>query len=93
MVFVYDKIQKKFVPIHERTDKPIVDRSSMCYDSPFVMNDIEPYQGIGFQGSPMVTSRSQHRDLLRAHGAHEVGSEKPGWMKERKYEREHGRTD
>lgn len=90
---VYDKIQKRVVPISERLDKPIVDRTRACHDSPFVVCDIEPYQGIGFRGSPMVTSRSQHRELLRAHGAQEVGSEKPGWMKERKYEREHGRKD
>jgi len=90
---VYDKNQKKVVPISERTDAPVVDRTRMCYDSPFVVCDIEPYEAIGFKGAPMVTSRSQHRDLLRAHGAQEVGNDMPAWLKERKYEREHGRTD
>ena len=90
---VYDKLQQKVVPISERTDSPIVNRSSMCYDTPFVMTDIEPYRAVAFEGAPMVTSRSQHRELLRSHGAQEVGSDMPAWMKERKYEREHGRPE
>ena len=93
LVMVYDKLQKKVVPIQERTDSPIVDRSRMCFDSPFVVNDIEPYEGIAFEGCPTVTTRRQHRELLKAHGAHEVGDSMPKWMKERKYEREHGRKD
>ena len=90
---VYDKNQKKVVPISERTDSPIVDRSRMCYDSPFVMTDIEPYRAVGLPGAPMINSRSEHREILKAHGAQEVGNEMPAWMKERKYEREHGRKD
>lgn len=92
-VWVYDKLQKKVVPMAERTDAPIVDRSRMCFDSPFVVNDIEPYEGVAFKGCPTVTSRSQHRALLREHGSQEVGDAMPKWMKERKYEREHGRKD
>ena len=91
MKMVYDRLQKKVVPLHERTDKPVVDRSRMCFDSPFVINDIEPYQAIAFDGAPMVTSRSQHRRLLKQHGAQEVGDAMPKWLKERKYEREHGK--
>jgi len=93
MIMVYDHLQKKVVPIEERTDKPIIDRSSMCFDSPFVVCDIEPYEGIGFKGTPTVTSRSHRRDLMREHGVRDLGDAMPGWMKERKYEREHGRTD
>lgn len=90
---VYDKNQKKVVPISQRTDRPTVDRSRSCHDTPFIMNDIEPYRAVGFEGKPLVTSRSQHRELLKSHGAYEVGNDMPAWMKERKYEREHGRKD
>lgn len=39
-----------------------------------VMGDIQPYQSM-IDGS-MITSRSTHRDHLRAHGCIEVGNEK-----------------
>jgi hypothetical protein len=90
---VYDKTQKKVVPISERQDRPIVDRSGTCRDGFYVMPDIEPYEGVGFEGKPVVTSRSHHRELLRQHGVVEVGNEKPAWMKELEYERAHGRKD
>ena len=35
------------------------------------------YQGVGFPGNPRVTSRSQHRELLKRHSCVEVGSERP----------------
>lgn len=30
-----------------------------------VYGDIEPYEGIGFPGQPLVTGRAHHRELLR----------------------------
>ena len=90
---VYDKLQKKVVPISERTDSPIVDRTRVCGDTPFVMMDIEPYRAVGVPGAPIINSRSEHRAMLRAHGLREVGNDMPAWLKERKYEREHGRKD
>jgi hypothetical protein len=41
---------------------------------PMIIRDIEPYQNM-IDGK-MITSRSEHRDLLRAHGCVEVGNEK-----------------
>ena len=90
---VYDKVQKKVVYISQRKDKPIVERSSTCRDGFYVVPDIEPYVGVGFPGKPVVTSRSQHRALLKQHNAHEVGNDMPAWLKERKYEQKHGRKD
>lgn len=91
--YVYDKVQKKVVPMSQRQDKPMVERSHVVRDGFYVIPDIEPYEGVGFDGSPMVTSRSQHRELLKQHNVVEVGNEMPAWMKERKYERAHGRQD
>lgn len=50
-------------------------------EGPAVYGDIKPYRGVAFKGQPMVNSRSQHRELIRSHGAVEVGSEKPAFMK------------
>lgn len=41
---------------------------------PQVIKDIEPYQSM-IDGT-MITSRTRHRDHLRAHGCIEVGNEK-----------------
>lgn len=41
--------------------------------APMVMNDIQPYQSM-IDGS-IITSRSQHRAHLKAHGCIEVGNE------------------
>lgn len=90
---VYDKLQKKVVPISQRTDRPEVTRGYSVRDGFHVMPDIEPHEGIGFPGAPWITSRSQLRELLKQHNAIEVGNEKPQWMKERDYERKHGRED
>jgi len=43
--------------------------------APMVMPDIAPYQSM-IDGS-MITSRSQHREHLRAHGCVEIGNEVP----------------
>lgn len=42
--------------------------------APHVMADIQPYQSM-CDGS-WITSRSQHRDHLKAHGVIEIGNEK-----------------
>ena len=43
---------------------------------PNIISDIEPYRAMVGNGR-MVTSRSQHRALLREHGCIEVGNEMP----------------
>lgn len=57
---------------------------------PTVIPDIEPYEAVGFEGAPMVTSRSQHRELLKTHNCEEVGNEMPKAIRELKYRRENG---
>lgn len=42
---------------------------------PYIQGDIAPYRSV-ITREP-ITSRSQHRDHLRAHGAIEVGNEYP----------------
>ena len=42
---------------------------------PYIQSDITPYRSVITQEP--ITSRSQHRDHLRAHGAFEVGNEYP----------------
>ena len=42
-------------------------------DAPMVMGDIKPYQSM-IDGT-MITSRSQHREHLKAHGCIELGNE------------------
>jgi hypothetical protein len=42
---------------------------------PYIQSDITPYRSV-ITREP-ITSRSQHRDHLRAHGAFEVGNEYP----------------
>ena len=62
--------------------------------APYVARDISPYPSMlesHPDGTPvMVTSRSQHREMLRRHGCEEVGTERPGWMKEKQYLEESG---
>ena len=41
----------------------------------------------------VISDRGQHREHLKRHGAEEVGSETPDWIKERQYRRRHGATD
>jgi hypothetical protein len=90
---VYDKVQKRVVPISQRQDAPIVNRSSVCRDGFYVVPDMEPVKMISLPGAPVVTSRSQYRQLLKENEAYEVGNDMPAWLKERKYEQKHGRKD
>jgi hypothetical protein len=48
----------------ERSDLP----------TPMILRDIEPYQNM-IDGK-MISSRSEHRDLLKAHNCVEIGNEK-----------------
>lgn len=41
-----------------------------------IMKDIEPYKAVGMKGRPVITSRRQHRDEMRARGLVEIGNEK-----------------
>ena len=50
------------------------ERKTSELSSPMVIRDIEPYKNM-IDGK-MITSRSAHRDLLRAHNCVEVGNEK-----------------
>lgn len=43
--------------------------------APIVMPDIQPYKSV-IDGS-LISSRSRHREHLRAHGCIEVGNERP----------------
>lgn len=47
-------------------------RRKIC--APMTISDIQPYKSM-ITGE-MITSRSQHRDHLKAHGCTEVGNEK-----------------
>jgi hypothetical protein len=42
-------------------------------DAPMVINDIDPYRSM--QTGEVISSRSRHREHLKAHGLIEVGNE------------------
>jgi hypothetical protein len=44
--------------------------------TPYVIDDIKPYQVIGPEYGKVIGSRSQHREYLRKHDLIEVGNEK-----------------
>lgn len=48
--------------------------SAPSHNAPYVIPDIKPYSS-AIDGS-MITSRSHHREHLRAHGCIEVGNER-----------------
>lgn len=52
----------------------VLDKRWESDDAPLVMPDIQPYQSM-IDGT-MITSRSQHREHLKAHGCIEIGNEK-----------------
>lgn len=58
--------------IYLREDYSPVEKSDLA--SPMIMRDIEPYQNM-INGS-IITSRSEHRELLKRHNCVEVGNEK-----------------
>lgn len=58
--------------IYLREDYNPVEKSELA--SPMVVRDIKPYQNM-INGS-IITSRSEHRELLKRHNCVEVGNEK-----------------
>jgi hypothetical protein len=92
-VYVYDKNQCKVVPMDERTDGPITNRGRTNEGGPNIIMDIEPYHGVGFPGGPMVTTRSQHRELLKRHNKIEVGNEMSTTMREKIREKKERRLE
>jgi hypothetical protein len=67
----------------ERTDDSITPRGMNNEGCPNIIMDIEPYRGVGFPDAPMVTTRSQHRELLKRHNKIEVGNEMSTTMREK----------
>ena len=63
-------MRKRYVQIngvlYERGHEPVA-------DGPMIIGDIEPYQS-QITGE-MITSRSQHREHLKAHGCVEIGDQ------------------
>jgi hypothetical protein len=64
--YVYDKEKGELVPKEEYY-------SSTVSNAPFVMNDIQPYKNM--VDGQMITSRSTHREFLKANRLVEVGNE------------------
>lgn len=64
--FIWDKERRELVPYSEYV-QPVESHA------PMVMPDIQPYQS-QIDGS-MITSRSHHREHLKAHGCIEIGNE------------------
>jgi hypothetical protein len=62
--FVYDKEKGELVPKEEYY-------SASVSNAPFVMNDIQPYKNM-IDGQ-MITSRSTHREFLKANRLVEIG--------------------
>lgn len=69
----YDSETKTWVPSEEYYAKKAA-RNAPFGQGPMVIRDIEPYRST--LTGKMVTSRSEHRSLLKAHGCIEVGNER-----------------
>lgn len=52
---------------------PADEAAARQVDAPFIQPDIEPYQSMAT--GEMISSRSQHREHLKAHGLIEIGNE------------------
>ncbi len=50
--------------------------------APMIMRDISPYRSI--ITNEEISSRSHHREHLRAHNCIEIGDQKPQWMRDRR---------
>ena len=72
--YVFCEKTRKMVPKGEEVRKN---------RAPHVMPDIQPYQVVGPEYGKVISSRSRHREYLKAHGLVEVGDQKPKWMKNR----------
>lgn len=71
--FVWDRSRDAFVPAAEfyAARRP---EAASDHPRPYVIGDIEPYRSVAT--GEFITSRSHHRDMLRAHGLQEVGNER-----------------
>lgn len=76
----FDDVTKTWMPSDEyyalkaRRRRAGENRSNL--PCPMIMSDIEPYRNVAVDGK-MITSRSEHRQMLRDHGLVEVGNERP----------------
>ena len=77
-----------FLPLARYKDLPDCCGTQMqrVICAPATISDIQPYKSM--LTGEMITSRSQHRDHLRAHGCVEVGNETPqpkktGWIEQK----------
>ena len=63
-------------------------------DVPFyIMPEFGEYQAVGVDNR-IVTSRSEHKSMLKEKGLVELGNDKPGWLKEQQYREKHeGKKD
>ena len=51
----------------------VADMATAAPAGPYIMDDLAPYQSMAT--GEMITSRSRHREHLKAHGLIEVGNE------------------
>lgn len=74
--YIYDKDLKECVPSEQYYAKRMkgVKRSSLA--APQVMRDISPFRNVAVDGKE-ISSRSQKREMMKAHGLIEVGTEAP----------------
>lgn len=76
----FDDVTKTWMPSDEyyalkaRRKAAGANRSSL--PCPMIWSDIEPYRNVAVDGK-MITSRSEHRQMLRDHGLVEVGNDYP----------------
>lgn len=82
-------------PDHEKlpVGQKLIRKADLCQPqerAPVVLDFTEYNSAI--TGEP-IEDRGAHREHLKRHGAEEVGSETPDWIKERKYRRRHGATE
>ena len=66
--FIQDPETFKLIPVDE-----YVPKNQRFGESAAVLNDIQPYKSM--VNGEWITSRSRHRDHLKAHGCIEVGNE------------------
>lgn len=75
-IYVFDKLQRKVVPIEERTD--VIKKTECSFQ---LMKDIKPYRFIA--DNELVTSRSRHREKIKEGNYLELGDYCPDKIKEK----------
>lgn len=86
-VYWYDPELGKVVEISGERPRRTTTLTSQV--GPQIMPDIKPYKAVGIDNR-VVTSRSEHRTMLKDHGMIEVGNEAPSWLRDRLEEDRHG---